>query len=81
MKDFATKAFPMSSLMRKAAPFLWTQEAQPSFDSVKQALIDATVLALPPSEGRFVLVTRMPATVGSSANTPPGATVQWRTLF
>ena len=28
VKDFATKAFPMSSLMRKAAPFQWTQEAQ-----------------------------------------------------
>ena len=57
VKDFATKAFAMSSLMRKAAPFQWTPEAQESFDSVKQALIDATALALPASEEKFVLDT------------------------
>ena len=57
VKDFATKAFAMSSLMRKAAPFQWTSEAQESFDSVKQALMDATALALPASEGKFVLDT------------------------
>ena len=65
VKDFATKAFSMSSLMRKAAPFQWTPEAQDSFDSVKQALVDATALALPASEGRFVLDTDA-STVGIS---------------
>ena len=67
VKDFATKAFAMSSLMRKADPFQWTPEAQESFDLVKQALIDATALALPASEGRFVLDTDA-SNVGISGN-------------
>ena len=65
VKDFATKAFAMSSLMRKATSFVWTDEAQKSFEDVKEALMNATALALPDSEGKFVLDTDA-STVGIS---------------
>ena len=44
----------MSSLIRKTASFAWTDEAQKSFEDVKEALMSATALALPASEGKFV---------------------------
>jgi len=47
VKDFATIAEPLSRLTRKNAPFLWTDEAQESFDKLKRALLDAGTLAYP----------------------------------
>jgi len=46
-KDFATIAEPLSRLTRKNAPFIWTDEAQESFDKLKRALLEAGTLAYP----------------------------------
>ena len=45
----------MQEILRKNQHFYWNEKHQEAFDSVKQALADATVLAAPNEEGRFVL--------------------------
>ena len=47
----------MQELLRKNQHFYWKEKHQEAFDSVKQALADATALAAPNEEGRFVLDT------------------------
>ena len=53
----AAKVQPMQELLRKNQHFHWKEKHQEAFDSVKQALADATALAAPNEEGRFVLDT------------------------
>ena len=53
VKYFAIKAFVMSSLMSEEVLFEYTREAQDSFDDVKKALMNATALPLPASEGKI----------------------------
>ena len=53
----AAKVQPMQELLRKNQHFYWKGKHQEAFDSVKQALADATALAAPNEEGRFVLDT------------------------
>ena len=43
--------------IKKNQHFYWNQKHQKAFDTVKQALADATPLAAPSEEGRFVLDT------------------------
>ena len=47
----------MQELLRKNQHFHWNEKHQGSFHSVKQSLADATALAAPNEEGRFVLDT------------------------
>ena len=47
----------MQELLRKNKHFYWNEKHQEAFDSVKKALADATALAAPNEEGRFVLDT------------------------
>ena len=47
VKGFATIAEPLTRLTRKQARFEWGDEAQGAFDSLKQALMDASSLAFP----------------------------------
>ena len=47
----------MQELLRKNQHDHWNEKHQNAFDSVKQALADATALAAPNDEGRFVLDT------------------------
>ena len=51
----AAKFQPMQELLRKNQLFYWKEKHQEALDSVKQASNDATVLAAPNAEGRFVL--------------------------
>ena len=53
----AVKVQPMQELLRKNQHFYWDEKHQEAFDLVKQALADATALAAPNDEGRFVLDT------------------------
>ena len=53
----AAKVQPMQELLRKNQHFYWKEKHQEAFDSLKQALADATALAAPNEEGRFVLDT------------------------
>jgi len=47
VKDFAAIAEPLSRLTRKGINFHWSDEAQNSFDNLKQALLKAGTLAYP----------------------------------
>ena len=53
----AAKVQPMQELLKKYQHFYWNEKHQEAFDLVKQALADATALAAPNEEGRFVLDT------------------------
>ena len=57
VKDFAKLADPLVSLTRKGAPFLWGQDQQDSFDSLKACLLCAPILGFPTENDRFVLDT------------------------
>ena len=47
----------MQELLKKNQHFYWEEKHQEAFDSVLQALFDATTLAAPNVQGRFVLDT------------------------
>ena len=53
----AAKVQPIQELLKKNQQFYWEEKHQEAFDSVKQALSDATTLAAPNEQGRFVLDT------------------------
>ena len=57
VKDFGSISKPLSRLMEKDRPFVWTAECQEAFDTLKNRLIEAPILAYPRHEGRFVLDT------------------------
>jgi len=44
---FATIAEPMTALTKKMVHFVWTPQAQEAFETLKQALMDATSLVFP----------------------------------
>jgi len=47
VKNFAAIAEPLSRLTKKNTPFIWTDEAQKSFDKLKSALLATEILAYP----------------------------------
>jgi len=51
--DFATKARPLNDLTKKDVDWHWDTEQQSAFDSLKEAMITAPVLALPNQEKAF----------------------------
>ena len=53
----AAKVQPMQELLKKNQHFSWERRHQEAFDSVKRALSDATTVAAPNEQGRFVLDT------------------------
>lgn len=58
VRDFSRVAGPLLRLTGKDVRFVWNDEAQHSFDSLKQALCNAPVIALPrfgPEAGEFTL--------------------------
>ena len=55
--DFAKIASPLTKLTEKNSRFNWTEECAEVFDTLKQKLIMAPVLAYPQSEGLLILDT------------------------
>ena len=53
----AAKVRTMQELLKKNQHFHWEEKHQEVFDSVKQALADATAIEVPNDEGRLVLDT------------------------
>ncbi|XP_073133323.1 uncharacterized protein [Henckelia pumila] len=57
IKGFSSIAVPLTSLTKKNAKYVWSQECQRSFDQLKEALTSAPVLAVPMDLEEFVVYT------------------------
>ena len=55
--NFGAIARALTNLLKKNVPFIWTQQEQESFNTLKDAHITAPVLALPDFEQEFVVET------------------------
>ncbi len=55
VEGFSKIAAPINCLTRKGEKFIWTPECQLSFDELKRRLIEASILTLPTSGGKFVV--------------------------
>ena len=56
VQGYSARAKPLVSLTRKSAAFVWSAECQAAFDSLKQYLMEAPVLAMPDMEKPWELV-------------------------
>jgi len=57
IKDYAKTSTPLSNLTKKNQHFVWTEECQTAFDTLKQALSSPPVLTLPNDTDTFILDT------------------------
>ncbi|WVZ97425.1 hypothetical protein U9M48_042965 [Paspalum notatum var. saurae] len=55
IESFSKIAKPMTSLLEKGVPFIWTKERQAAFDELKKRLTTAPVLTLPDLTKSFTL--------------------------
>ena len=55
--NFATFAEPLTKLLRKTQPWIWTQDQQDSFKTLKSMMAEPPVLAYPEYYKPFVLYT------------------------
>ena len=47
IKNFARIALPLWELTKKNVPFVWSDSCQNAFDTLKRALVSASILAFP----------------------------------
>jgi hypothetical protein len=57
VRNYGALSRPLSNLLRKNTPFVWTCETQASLQALKDALVSAPVLALPNFSKEFVVET------------------------
>lgn len=57
VKGFGIISKPLTNLLKKGSLFVWHEEAEAAFQTLKEALISATVLALPNFHKHFVIET------------------------
>ena len=55
IKSFATIALPLNKLLRKDSKFVWTEDCQVAFETLKKALVTAPALAFPQFDKPFIL--------------------------
>ena len=53
--EYATKSYGSIYLLHTKIPFVWDQQAQESFDALKQALASALLLSTPDFTRDFIL--------------------------
>jgi hypothetical protein len=57
IQDFSTSAAPLHLLLRKDAPYIWTEPQQKAFEHLKICLTTAPVLIYPDFKRKFLLFT------------------------
>lgn len=57
VRDFSKLAAPLTGLLRKDVPYLWTTEHQQAFDKLKTALSSTPVIASPDPDKPYLLTT------------------------
>ena len=57
IKDFATVAKPLHRLSEKTCPFVWSEECQVAFETLRRLLVTCPVLAFPDYTKPFILDT------------------------
>lgn len=57
IQNFSLIAQPLTHLLKKDVPFVWSTEQQSAFDTLKSALTSSPVLAFPNFEKEFILCT------------------------
>ena len=69
IRGFADKAAPLTALLGKRAPFVWSQREQAAFDGLREALTSADVLAYPEfgAKARPFILTTDASAVGLGA--------------
>ena len=55
-KNYAEQTKPLSDLLKKDTEWTWSKEQEDAFISVKQYLVEASVLALPDADKPFSVV-------------------------
>lgn len=55
VRNFSKIAKPLTSLLKKEQPFIWTEREQKSFDGLKKALTEEVVLAFPNFDETFIV--------------------------
>jgi hypothetical protein len=57
IKHYGMISSPLTQLLKKGVPFLWTDQAQEAFQLLKQALLQAPVLTVPDFSKEFTIGT------------------------
>lgn len=57
VQNFGIISKPLTSLLKKGQPFFWTPTIQTTIETLKQALLQAPVLAIPDFNRQFMVVT------------------------
>ena len=57
ISDYAEIAIPLTNLLKKDVPFVWTRECQEAFDILKSKLMEEPIMAYPVDKCPFILDT------------------------
>ena len=55
LEKLQEKLIPIYDLLKKHTPFIWSEECQNAFDTIKQMLVSPAILAMPNKYGHFTM--------------------------